>query len=95
MWFWTRGTLRRSRPQSDLSDAESWPMWQRMAWSSELRAAPAIRELRELTCYRKTQIEARRLRSNVRRRSFRRRDQAHVGRLQSPDPVGPRDDRSA
>ena len=55
-----RPTSRTYRGEKRISPMPSgWLMWRRTGWCALLRAPPEIRELRELTRYRKTQIDAR------------------------------------
>ena len=83
--------------KSDLSDAE---------WLADVAAhgmvrpsfvpPPEIRELRELTRYRKTQVDARAKRDPAPGEGApRRRHQAHLGRLRGVERVLARDHRGA
>ena len=83
--------------KTDLTDAE---------WLADVAAhgmirpsfvpPPPIRELRELTRYRKTQIDARAAEiQRLGEGAPGRGDQADLGRLQGSDSVGARDDRGA
>jgi transposase len=57
---------------------------------------PLIRELRELTRYRKTQVDVRAAEiARVEKVLQRSRDQAHFRRLEGADPVRAGDDRGA
>ena len=94
----TLATLRRSPGRkTDMTDAE----WLAdVAAHGMIRASfvppPPIRELRELTRYRKTQSAARAAEiQRLGEGAAGRRDQADLGRLEGPDSVGAGDDRGA